>query len=869
MTAVDMTDFDAFMAKVDLVHGAVKGLKDGTTSLQQSQHLLTTLQPPSAPLSTTAKPIEEHKEQLLSAAVRAGAGVGDNYSRWCSQCRLEYEDAAVKRCERCGTNLSSREQRHAFLKQKVARLNAEKQTRRERRERFRALKQARQTEQHSLSLSASSSSSSSNSTACSSSSSLSLPHSAWDDYEPSSSSDSDSSLSSHNPAFAALEADLSARQKRRQHDTEAAEAHKAAGNRAFTARQYQQAADSYAAAIELRRSEKVYYANRAACWLKLSRWDECVKDCSAVLDVWELIERGEEKRHQRGSSSGLAEGEEVVVKALMRRSEAWKAKKEWDKARADLDRAALMEVTNSKRLLDIRRLLKELHVQHTEQNKEADVQRTEGRGHETVLAVLAGMKEGQRLKLSAVTAARRLLEADDKWRVVLRSERGVEVVVRWLSERLQVAGKEEELVVEVLEMLKRTVQNERNKDEVVACKGVELLTATVDDEKTAVRRRQGAWQLLAALSERAQCRRYILSKQPTLFLSALATLSTSSSASLQPASASLLTNLAIEPSWKAYMRNHSHDLLATLLPLWHSHSVPLLSAVASLLSNLATHSAWRPLITAHPRLLAAIFDGLGSVFDGSGVGTGQQQDGPLVVVRQNVLGLVLNLSMDGGAVLSTLLSYIRPTLPQLLAVLRTESAAVLQCRLLAVLAKAASAAELREQLVQQQAVDTALAILERGRTNGDHTRPRQQPSTDAADTDEAGNDTAVETMEHAARLVAACASLPAATSLLTAHLSLVNALLASPSAFLAGNAALVVSILALQPALHEPLSVCVVGLLRVMRECSGRDGCGQADAANNAAIACARLARHGDNLTVIRANGGMALVAAAGKRSLH
>ncbi len=862
MSTVDMTQFDAFMAKVDLVHDAVQGLKDGTTSIHQSQHLLTTLQ--QQPPTTQRHGSEEQKEQL-AAAVRPGAGVGDGYSWWCGQCRLEYEEEVVKRCSKCGGTLTSREQRHSFLKQKVQRLNDEKQARRERRERFKALKQARQADKRqSLPLSAPSSSP----PLTSSNAALLLPTSAWDDYEPSSSSDSDSSLTAHNPAFAALEADLSARNKRRQADTQAAEAHKAAGNTAFSQQQYQQAADCYTAAIERRRSEKVYYANRAACWVRLERWSECVKDCSAVLDIWELIENGEEKRRQR-TGHGLAQGEEVVVKALLRRSEAWKATKEWEKAKADLERAAAMEPAISKRGNDIRRLLKELQVQQTEQQREVEAGAVTGKERETLLSLLADMQSGgKQLKVSAVSAARQLLDSDDQWRVVLRSERGVQTVVLWLSERLQVAGKEEELVVAVVDMLWAAVQNERNKDEVVVWKGVELLAQTVDDARATTTRRQSAWRLLAALTERAQTRRYILNKQTSLFSSALSSLSTAWTGSLQHPMVSLLANLAFDNQWKTHMRSHSQSLLSTVLPLWSNNrsSLPLLSALASLLSNLSTQPAWRPLISAHPQLLAAIGTAVHTLFSERS-GGGEE----VVAVRQNVLAVVLNMAVDGGPVLSTVLSHVRPALPRLMAVLRAGPPTVLQCRLLAVLAKAASAAELRAQLVEEKAVETALAILEQGVSKGDHLKLKQ-PTTADESADTASEDTTIETMEHASRLVAACCTPTdtATTHLLTTHLPLLSSLLPATSPQLAGNTALVVSMLAQQPALHGALSVCVGGLVRVMRECSGRDGVvGSVDAANNAAIACARLARHGDNLAIIRANGGMALMAAAGKKSLH
>ena len=847
MSTEGTAEFDAFMAKVDLVHDAVKGLADGSTSVHQSQHLLSKLQPP------PPKPVEEQKEQL-SAAARAGAGVGDGYSWWCGQCRLEYDDAAVRGCERCGGSLTSKEQRHAFLKQKVQRLSEEKQLRRERRERFKALKLARQLDSNSPSPSLSAPTPSSATSNTATSSPLLLPHSAWDDYEPSSSSDSDSSLAAHNPAFAALDADLSARQRRRQLDADAAEAHKADGNRAFTARQYEEAAQRYTAAIDKRRGEKVYYANRAACWLKLARWEECVKDCGTVLDIWELIERGEEKSRQRGRTGQLSTHEAVVIKALLRRCEAWKATKEWDKARADLERAAAMEpALGSKPYDDIQRLSKELQEQQSEQLKEDEARTAEGRGRDTVANMLAGMRGGAQLQLSAVVAARRLFEADDKWRVVLRNERGVEAALRWLGGRLQGASLErDELVAAVLDMLCAAAQNERNKDEVVAWKGVELLASIVDNVASSVIRQQSAWRLLATLGERSQCRRYMLLKQPDLLHSALKALATSA-LFLPQLVLSLLSHLALDHEWKTRMLSESQAVLSVLLPLWNSRLPSLLSPLASLLADLASVPGWRTLLASQPRLLAGIGAACSEVFDRS--------DTPADVSAQtSVLSLALQFTGDGGAVLSTTLSHIRPSLPHLIAALRSDPPPSLQCSLLALLTRAAGAAELRQQLVEQHAVEAALATLERGVAQGEHTKPSQHTGQ---------HDLGVEILKQASRLVAACAPHPSAASLLTACLPTLAALLDAPSPILAGNVALALSLLALQPALHEQLSACVVGLLGLMRRCSGRSGQGEAEAANNAAIACARLAKHGENMMVIRAHGGMALIAAAGKKSLQ
>ena len=123
-------------------------------------------------------------------------------------------------------------------------------------------------------------------------------------------------------------------------------------------------------------------------------------------------------------------------------------------------------------------------------------------------------------------------------------------------------------------------------------------------------------------------------------------------------------------------------------------------------------------------------------------------------------------------------------------------------------------------------------------------------------------------MEAAVKLLAACSRHPSFPALMTPHVALLPSLLAAPSPFLTGNAALVVSALAFTPVLPS-LRPTVGPLLEVMRKWSGREGKGRAEAANNAAVACARLAKDGNNLDVIRAHGGMALLASAGKKELR
>ena len=59
-TSIDNEAFDAFMSKVDLVQATISGLKDGSVSLDQSERVLSRIQPPLPPPSSH----EESKEQL-------------------------------------------------------------------------------------------------------------------------------------------------------------------------------------------------------------------------------------------------------------------------------------------------------------------------------------------------------------------------------------------------------------------------------------------------------------------------------------------------------------------------------------------------------------------------------------------------------------------------------------------------------------------------------------------------------------------------------------------------------------------------------------------------------------------------------------
>ena len=435
-TALDTDAFDDFVSNVDLVHSTISGLKDGTVSLNQSERVLASLQPPSPP----SRPHHEEKEQFTSPPThRPGPGVVDDYSYYCPPCRLEYL-SHFPSCSQCHGPLLTRDARHSQLKAKVARLQEEKEARRERRQRFLALKEARK---HAQSTPTASSTSISPSPAP-------LPSTAWDDFEPSSSSDDD--LEARNPAFAALSSDLNARTLRRQQNRTTADHHKALGNSAYASHDFPRAVREYSQAIDLVRSEKVYYANRAAARVRMGEWEEAIKDCGTVLDIWEFIDRGDDKRRQRGGSTPTSH-DVSVIKALTRRAEAYKATNRLDKAKADLTRALELE-GEGKRRTELLRLLQHLTDEEAERTRE---QRATD-APDAVSHLIGALKGVGQLSAAATKRLTAAISSSEDAQVEMRTEGGLSALVT----RLRKGGD----AVGLLGVLVAALCNDKNKDAV-------------------------------------------------------------------------------------------------------------------------------------------------------------------------------------------------------------------------------------------------------------------------------------------------------------------------------------------------------------------------------------------------------------------
>jgi len=68
-------------------------------------------------------------------------------------------------------------------------------------------------------------------------------------------------------------------------DTEKAQDFKAQGNEFFKKKEYLKAIEFYTKAIELNPIDPSYYANRAACYLGLKKFNKCIQDCDETINI--------------------------------------------------------------------------------------------------------------------------------------------------------------------------------------------------------------------------------------------------------------------------------------------------------------------------------------------------------------------------------------------------------------------------------------------------------------------------------------------------------------------------------------------------------------------------------------------------------
>jgi stress-induced-phosphoprotein 1 len=162
--------------------------------------------------------------------------------------------------------------------------------------------------------------------------------------------------------------DLTDEEKERKEKKAAAQKEKEAGNAAYKKKDFETAIQHYSKALEFDDEDISYLTNRAAVYIEMGKFDECIKDCDKAVD------RGRELRADF----------KMIARALTRKGTALaklaRCSKDYDVA-IEAFQKALTEHRNPdtlKRLNEAERAKKELEQQEYYDPKLADEEREKG-----------------------------------------------------------------------------------------------------------------------------------------------------------------------------------------------------------------------------------------------------------------------------------------------------------------------------------------------------------------------------------------------------------------------------------------------------------------------------------------------------------
>jgi len=299
-------ELDDFLDKVNEIHKQVTGLAKNEVSLDEVSGTQTKLEEENR-RKEQLKRQKEEEDRLKIKRGTSGKGQGDDYVSFCRHCFVEYSFESPV-CYHCGKNTLSKQARHDELKLKLDDFKKKKAAKEERKNKWEKWRKTQAIYWKKTSTN----------------------YSKWDYFTSSDEEEEENSepiVPKNDPNFMALEKDLEERMKKKEADRKVALQMKAEGNDFLAKRDYLKAIESYTLGMERVKDMKELYTNRALAYLKLGNYENCIKDCSNMLEFTEIFEKGYEK------SAG------ICLKALLRRAQAYKEVNKIDDAIQDIEQA--------------------------------------------------------------------------------------------------------------------------------------------------------------------------------------------------------------------------------------------------------------------------------------------------------------------------------------------------------------------------------------------------------------------------------------------------------------------------------------------------------------------------------------------------
>jgi tetratricopeptide (TPR) repeat protein len=302
---------EEFLSKVELLNKTVKDICEDKATEDQIKETEQKLG-----MQTLKKSKQYFGDNWIEKKVkpvvkeRKGPGTKENYKYYCRRCQIEFLDD-IKMCTRCKSPTQSCKERIQELKQLVEEFKRKRQKKKEKIEKFKLIKEtekitksSRYTEDH---------------------------YNKWDYFTDEEDSAEElmkqtPQVPENDPNFKALELDMKKRKRRKEEERKQGMLKKDEGNKYFKKGKLEFAEMKYSEGIEIDKSNKALWLNRALVRMKLGKWEDSVEDCTRMIEYMEYIEEG------------FVISFPSAIKAFLRRAKShWKLK-EFEKATEDINK---------------------------------------------------------------------------------------------------------------------------------------------------------------------------------------------------------------------------------------------------------------------------------------------------------------------------------------------------------------------------------------------------------------------------------------------------------------------------------------------------------------------------------------------------
>ena len=302
---------EAFLQEVDWVSKEVHDIIHGKVDVRESELR-----------EMKKKQVEDYlkreKENLelkkLEDKKRGHEGKGikfEKFAHYCKFCSREFELPTPK-CVVCSRETQSSEDRKVELTEKVAQYKLEKSDREEKKNRWENWKKTEAMLYKKNSTN----------------------YKKWEFFVDETEEETQAEFipPENDPNFTALEQDIKTRAEKRSNDLKIANELKDKGNDFYRQGKYRNAILKYEEAQNYRKDLMVLYTNCAAAKIKIEDFDGAIKDCSRVIEYFEVFEKEVENN------------KETLFKAFYRRGDGYRAKQNFTEAVFDYEKALDLKV---------------------------------------------------------------------------------------------------------------------------------------------------------------------------------------------------------------------------------------------------------------------------------------------------------------------------------------------------------------------------------------------------------------------------------------------------------------------------------------------------------------------------------------------